>query len=286
MQFGPTTEYNVQSVVSPSMSNPIAPNRAQSCSIVLNRAQSRPIAPVYDDSAVPVVQYLHPLRNPFFSLNLTPMRLRQLAAAALATTITLILTLPMLAAIPDTGATLRRLRSRRQNSIPSSPSRRSKPAATKSPATVKSNDVHRQRRARCHRQTQARRSQFPKTPPGRSTISATNRPRRQSPLAHQRNQHQRGHPRRRHRPDQDLEEWMVGLDYREDVYRAVKAYADTKPKLKGEDAKLLSETMRDYRRAGLDLPKAERDEVETHAQGTFRALAPISIRTSRKPKSR
>ena len=60
----------------------------------------------------------------------------------------------------------------------------------------------------------------------------------------------------------ELEEWMVGIDYREDVYRAVKAYADTKPALEGEDAKLLSETMRDYRRAGLDLPKAERDEVE------------------------
>jgi thimet oligopeptidase len=60
----------------------------------------------------------------------------------------------------------------------------------------------------------------------------------------------------------ELEEWMVGLDYREDVYRAVKAYADTKPALEGEDAKLLFETMRDYRRAGLELPKSERDEVE------------------------
>jgi oligopeptidase A len=59
-----------------------------------------------------------------------------------------------------------------------------------------------------------------------------------------------------------LEAWMVGIDYREDVYRAIKAYANTKPKLAGEDAKLLFETMRDYRRAGLDLPKAERDEVE------------------------
>ena len=59
-----------------------------------------------------------------------------------------------------------------------------------------------------------------------------------------------------------LEEWMVKIDYREDVYRAIKAYADTKPNLHGEDAKLLFETMRDYRRAGLDLPKAERDEVE------------------------
>ena len=44
--------------------------------------------------------------------------------------------------------------------------------------------------------------------------------------------------------------------------KALKAYADRKPKLKGEDAKLLAETMRDYRRAGLDLPKAQRDEVE------------------------
>jgi len=60
----------------------------------------------------------------------------------------------------------------------------------------------------------------------------------------------------------ELEEWSVGIDYREDVYQALKAYADRKPKLKGEDAKLLAETMRDYRRAGLDLPKPQRDEVE------------------------
>jgi thimet oligopeptidase len=60
----------------------------------------------------------------------------------------------------------------------------------------------------------------------------------------------------------ELEEWMVGLDYREDVYRSLKAYADTKPKLKDEDAKLLADTLRDYRRAGLELPKPQRDEVE------------------------
>ncbi len=59
-----------------------------------------------------------------------------------------------------------------------------------------------------------------------------------------------------------LQEWAVGLDYREDVYQAVKAYADAQPKLAGEEAKLLEETMRDYRRAGLALPKAERDQVE------------------------
>ncbi len=59
-----------------------------------------------------------------------------------------------------------------------------------------------------------------------------------------------------------LEEWSVGLDYREDVYRALKAYADTSPELQAEEAKLLAETMRDYRRAGMDLPKDKRDEVE------------------------
>jgi thimet oligopeptidase len=59
-----------------------------------------------------------------------------------------------------------------------------------------------------------------------------------------------------------LEEWMVGLDYREDVYQAVKAFADNQPRLEGEEAKLLAETLRDYRRAGLQLPKAQRDEVE------------------------
>lgn len=59
-----------------------------------------------------------------------------------------------------------------------------------------------------------------------------------------------------------LEEWGVGLDYREDVYRAVKAYAETNPQLPGEPAKLFTETLRDYRRAGLALPKPQRDEVE------------------------
>ena len=59
-----------------------------------------------------------------------------------------------------------------------------------------------------------------------------------------------------------IEEWAVGLDYREDVYHAIKAYADTQPQLQGEDAKLLKDTLRDYRRAGLELPKDQRDEVE------------------------
>jgi len=59
-----------------------------------------------------------------------------------------------------------------------------------------------------------------------------------------------------------FQDWAVGIDYREDVYKAIKAFADTHPKLSGEDEKLLKETLRDYRRAGLDLPPNQRKEVE------------------------
>ena len=58
------------------------------------------------------------------------------------------------------------------------------------------------------------------------------------------------------------QDWVVGIDYREDVYKAIKAFADTHPKLSGEDEKLMKETLRDYRRAGLDLPPDQRNEVE------------------------
>ena len=59
-----------------------------------------------------------------------------------------------------------------------------------------------------------------------------------------------------------FQEWAVGIDYREDVYKAIKAFGDTHPKLTGEDEKLLKETLRDYRRAGLELPPDQRREVE------------------------
>jgi thimet oligopeptidase len=60
----------------------------------------------------------------------------------------------------------------------------------------------------------------------------------------------------------EFQDWAVGIDYREDVYKALRAFADTKPQLSGEDKKLFDETMRDYRRAGLDLPPEKRKEVE------------------------
>jgi thimet oligopeptidase len=59
-----------------------------------------------------------------------------------------------------------------------------------------------------------------------------------------------------------LQEWSVGLDYRAEIYAALKAFADTKPKLDAQEQRLVTEQMRTYRRAGLALPAAERAEVE------------------------
>ncbi|HUI06339.1 MAG TPA: M3 family metallopeptidase [Verrucomicrobiae bacterium] len=83
----------------------------------------------------------------------------------------------------------------------------------------------------------------------------------------------------------ELEEWMVGIDYREDVYRAIKAYGGTKPALAGEDAKLLFETMRDYRRAGLDLPKTDRDEVERMRKELSRLCTDFDSNVTKAEKS-
>jgi len=59
-----------------------------------------------------------------------------------------------------------------------------------------------------------------------------------------------------------LDDWSVSTNYRQDVFDAVKAYARTMPNLQGEDARLFEQTMRDYRRAGLDLPKDQQKEIE------------------------
>src|SRR6185312_14619731 len=59
-----------------------------------------------------------------------------------------------------------------------------------------------------------------------------------------------------------IQTWAISLEYRDDLYQVVKAYADTNPKLSGEEALLLKETLRTYRRAGLSLPKERKEEVE------------------------
>jgi thimet oligopeptidase len=59
-----------------------------------------------------------------------------------------------------------------------------------------------------------------------------------------------------------FQDWGIALAYREDIYRVLKTYAGTKPVLDAQQQRLLDFTMRDFRRAGLDLPEAERKLVE------------------------
>ncbi len=59
-----------------------------------------------------------------------------------------------------------------------------------------------------------------------------------------------------------LQEWSVSLDYREPLYRALKAVADTHPKLDAEQQRLMDFQMRSYRRAGLSLSAPDRADVE------------------------
>ena len=62
--------------------------------------------------------------------------------------------------------------------------------------------------------------------------------------------------------EQHVQEYGIELAKREDLYKAVKAYADTKPQLEGEQARLLKHTMRDYRRAGMELPPEKRAQLK------------------------
>src|SRR6202050_1041088 len=62
---------------------------------------------------------------------------------------------------------------------------------------------------------------------------------------------------------QKLNEFVVGIDYREDVYHSVRAYAETKPQLQAVEQRLLDFTLRDYKRAGLTLDETKRRQVES-----------------------
>ncbi|MBG83991.1 MAG: hypothetical protein CMJ40_05520 [Phycisphaerae bacterium] len=64
---------------------------------------------------------------------------------------------------------------------------------------------------------------------------------------------------------QDYSNWYVMLGKRTDLYEAVRAFGATDPSLEGEHARLLEYTLRDYRRAGMNLSpeaRAELTEVE------------------------
>jgi thimet oligopeptidase len=65
-----------------------------------------------------------------------------------------------------------------------------------------------------------------------------------------------------------LNDWYVAAGYRMDVYATCKAFdqsyeAGREPRLFGEDLKLYKDTMRDFRRAGLELDLATRNKVES-----------------------
>ena len=59
-----------------------------------------------------------------------------------------------------------------------------------------------------------------------------------------------------------IEEWGIALDYREDIYLVLKAFAERAEGLDAEEQRLVDFTLREYRRAGLTLPPEERREVE------------------------
>lgn len=61
--------------------------------------------------------------------------------------------------------------------------------------------------------------------------------------------------------DELVSNWSIDLGKREDLFNAIKEYADTNPTLEGEQKRLLEFTMRDYHLSGMDLPKDKRDRL-------------------------
>lgn len=66
-----------------------------------------------------------------------------------------------------------------------------------------------------------------------------------------------------------VKQWLTGLDYRLDVYAAVKEFRDknpnlaqSRPDLSGESLKFYKELWRDYKRAGTASPEKIRNEIE------------------------
>ncbi len=66
------------------------------------------------------------------------------------------------------------------------------------------------------------------------------------------------------RAEEDVRSWFIELGKREDLYRAVKAYVEKaeRDKLTPEQRRLLEHTLRDYRRAGMELAPEKRAELK------------------------
>ncbi|MDQ2854078.1 MAG: Zn-dependent oligopeptidase [Chloroflexota bacterium] len=65
--------------------------------------------------------------------------------------------------------------------------------------------------------------------------------------------------------EEQIAKWNVGLPFREDLYRAVRAFAETDEAaaLEGEQKRLLQFWLRDFRRAGHELPPADKATLES-----------------------
>jgi Zn-dependent oligopeptidase len=65
--------------------------------------------------------------------------------------------------------------------------------------------------------------------------------------------------------EEQIAKWNVGLPFREDLYRAVRAFSETAEAaaLEGQQKRLLEFWMRDFRRAGQGLPPEQKAELES-----------------------
>lgn len=63
------------------------------------------------------------------------------------------------------------------------------------------------------------------------------------------------------RAEEDVTNWLIAFGKREDIAAAVRAYAATRPALEGEQERLLDFLLRDFRRAGMDLPADQREKL-------------------------
>ena len=64
------------------------------------------------------------------------------------------------------------------------------------------------------------------------------------------------------RAEQDVANWLIEFGKNEPLYKAVRAYAAKNTPLKGEQKRLLEHALRDYRRAGMELPAERRDKLK------------------------
>lgn len=63
--------------------------------------------------------------------------------------------------------------------------------------------------------------------------------------------------------EEDASNWVVSVMKRDDFYKAVRAYADKHESVEGVKKKFLEDLMREFRRAGMELDPAKREEVKS-----------------------